>query len=172
LRSSSDGGTLGRMTGAPMLSSLEIALRLLAAFACGAVIGLNREFRHKPAGFRTFTLVSIGSAVVMIAIENGHGMPESSARVIQGILTGIGFLGAGVIFRRESPNKITGLTTAAAVWLTAALGVAAGMGQYILAGMTTVLSLVLLLFGRKFEHLLADHKKNGAEPGGDNQDAP
>ncbi len=99
----------------------------MAAFVCGALIGLNREFHRKPAGFRTFALVSLGSALVVIAME-GRGGPDSISRVIQGLLTGIGFLGAGVIFRREAPNKVSGLTTAAAIWLTAGLGASAGHG--------------------------------------------
>jgi putative Mg2+ transporter-C (MgtC) family protein len=158
----------------PALPFLEILLRLLMAFACGAVIGLNREFRHKPAGFRTFGLVSIGSAVVVIVmhLEGGSG-PDSVSRVIQGVLTGIGFLGAGVIFRRESPSKVTGLTTAAAVWLTAGLGIAAGAGQYAVAAAGMVMGLALLLLGGPFERLLTRNKKRpGDTPNGDSEDAP
>src|SRR5688500_1713477 len=106
----------------PDLPELEIVLRLLTAFACGAVIGLNREFQGKPAGFRTFGLVSIGSAVIVIVMEMEFGTgADAVSRVIQGVLTGIGFLGAGVIFRGQSPDQVEGLTTAAAVWLTAGL---------------------------------------------------
>jgi putative Mg2+ transporter-C (MgtC) family protein len=151
------------MTGAldqPALPFLEILLRLLMAFACGAVIGLNREFHHKPAGFRTFGLVSIGSAVVVIVMHlEVHAGPDAVSRVIQGVLTGIGFLGAGVIFRRESPSKVAGLTTAAAVWLTAGLGVAAGAGQYAVAAAGMVMGLILLLLGGPFERLLTRNRK-------------
>ncbi|HEV7714503.1 MAG TPA: MgtC/SapB family protein, partial [Steroidobacteraceae bacterium] len=81
------------------LANSEIALRLLTAFACGAVIGLNRDFHRKPAGFRTFGLVSIGSATVVLIMQQMYGSgPDAVSRVIQGVLTGIGFLGAGVIF--------------------------------------------------------------------------
>jgi putative Mg2+ transporter-C (MgtC) family protein len=154
------------------LPILDVALRLLAAFVCGGVIGLNREFHRKPAGFRTFGLVSIGSAVVVIAMEL-HGGPDSVSRVIQGILTGIGFLGAGVIFRREQATKVSGLTTAAAVWLTAGLGVAAGMGEYILTGAAVVMALLLLLLGGPFERLITGRDRKGdSAQGNDSEDAP
>ena len=154
------------------LPLLEILLRLLMAFACGAVIGLNREFHHKPAGFRTFGLVSIGSAVVVIVMQ-ANGGPDAVSRVIQGILTGIGFLGAGVIFRREQPNKVAGLTTAAAVWLTAGLGIAAGLGEYAVASDVIVICVLLLLLGGPFVRMIPPHgKKNGSDQGNDTEDAP
>jgi putative Mg2+ transporter-C (MgtC) family protein len=162
------------MTGdAAALSALQIVLRLLLAFACGAAIGLNREFHRKPAGFRTFALVSIGSAILVIVMQNGHGEPDAQSRVVQGIVTGIGFLGAGVIFRRESPSKVSGLTTAAAIWLTCGLGVASGLGQYVVAIAGTVLSLLLLLFGGPVERVLTGRdKKHGAKPCDDSEDPP
>ncbi len=155
------------------LPLLEVLLRLLMAFVCGAAIGLNREFHRKPAGFRTFALVSTGSAIVVIVMEGHGGGPDAVSRVIQGILTGIGFLGAGVIFRREAPSKVSGLTTAAAVWLTAGLGLAAGLGQYPVAIAGTVISLLLLLLGGPFERLITgNRKKNAREPGDGTDDAP
>ncbi len=154
------------------LPILEILLRLFAAFVGGAAIGLNREFHRKPAGFRTFALVSLGSAIVVIAMED-RGGPDAISRVVQGLVTGIGFLGAGVIFRREAPNKVSGLTTAAAVWLTAGLGTAAGLGQYRLVIAGTVIALLLLLLGGPFERLLTGRrKKNEPESGDDTDDAP
>jgi putative Mg2+ transporter-C (MgtC) family protein len=164
------------MSGAstPALPFLEILLRLLMAFACGAVIGLNREFHHKPAGFRTFGLVAIGSAVVVIVMHLDGGGSDAVSRVIQGVLTGIGFLGAGVIFRREAPNKVAGLTTAAAVWLTAGLGIAAGAGQYSVATAGMVMGLVLLLLGGPFERMMTrNNKKRPGDPqNGDSEDDP
>ena len=156
------------------LPVLQIVLRLLMAFACGAAIGLNREFHRKPAGFRTFALVSMGSALMVIVMQGAHGSPDAVSRVMQGIVTGIGFLGAGVIFRRESPVKVSGLTTAAAVWLTAGLGIASGLGQYAVAIAGAVLSLLLLLLGGPFERLITGRaKKNGdAGSGNDSEDAP
>jgi putative Mg2+ transporter-C (MgtC) family protein len=127
------------------LSHLEVVLRLLMAFACGAVIGLNREFHQKPAGFRTFGLVSIGSAVVvlMMELEQGSGA-DAVSRVVQGVLTGIGFLGAGVIFKEGL--SVRGLTTAASIWITAAVGILYGVGFYypaILATLATIGTLAL-----------------------------
>jgi putative Mg2+ transporter-C (MgtC) family protein len=142
------------------LPNLEILFRLLTAFVCGAAIGLNREFHRKPAGFRTFALLAIGSAVVVIVMEQEYRTgPDAVSRVIQGVLTGVGFLGAGVIFRRIAPAKVAGLTTAAAVWLTAGLGIAAGAGQFFVAFTAAGFGLVLLLLGGPFERLLARHKK-------------
>ncbi len=145
------------------LSILDILLRLLTAFASGAVIGLNREFHRKPAGFRTFALVSLGSAIVVISMEE-RGGADAISRVVQGLVTGIGFLGAGVIFQREAPNKVSGLTTAAAIWLTAGLGTAAGLGEYLLVIIGTLVSLALLLFGGPFERFLTRRRKAGNEP--------
>jgi putative Mg2+ transporter-C (MgtC) family protein len=134
---------------------LELALRLLTALGCGIVIGLNRDFHGKPAGARTFGLVGVGSAVVVIvilqAVDTGA---VALSRVIQGVVTGIGFLGAGVIFQRDSPTEVYGLTTAAAVWLTAGLGMAAGAGQYVIALFGLVFAMVLLLLGRRLENLV------------------
>jgi putative Mg2+ transporter-C (MgtC) family protein len=158
------------MTEPHELPHLEILLRLLAAFACGAVIGLNREFHRKPAGFRTFALLAIGSAVVVVVMEQEYGTgPDALSRVIQGVLTGVGFLGAGVIFRRMAPAKVAGLTTAAAVWLTAGLGVAAGAGQYFVAFTAAGLGLVLLLVGGPFERLLMKRKKKPDKPDLENE---
>lgn len=137
------------------LSTTEIALRLFTALACGAIIGLNRDFHRKPAGFRTFGLVSTGSALVVLVMHQTlGGGADAISRVVQGVLTGIGFIGAGVILHREPPRKVTGLTTAAAVWLTAGLGVAAGSGQYVIALVALGLALILLLAGGPVERFL------------------
>jgi putative Mg2+ transporter-C (MgtC) family protein len=141
---------------ADTLATSDVLLRLLTAFVCGAIIGLNREFRRKPAGFRTFTLVSVGSAVVVVTIGQTAGAgADAVSRVIQGVLTGIGFLGAGVILHR-APNRklVAGLTTSAAIWLTAGLGMASGAGQYVLALLGLAFAMVLLLLGGPFERLL------------------
>jgi len=138
------------------LATSELVLRLLTAFVCGATIGLNREFHRKPAGFRTFGLVSIGSAVVVLVIEQTLGAgADAVSRVIQKMLTNIGFLGAGVILHR-APNRklVAGLTTSAAIWLTAGLGMAAGAGQHLLAFIGLAFAMALLLLGGPFERLL------------------
>jgi putative Mg2+ transporter-C (MgtC) family protein len=159
------------------LSHLEVILRLLVALGCGAAIGLNREFHRKPAGFRTFGLVSIGAALVVLLMElEPHSGPDAVSRVVQGVLTGIGFLGAGVIFRRDSHKQVGGLTTAAAVWLTAGLGMAAGAGQFVVAIGGAVLGLALLLLGGPLERLLTrrgprdpDRDGNGDNGGPDGE---
>jgi len=138
-----------------MLSTTDILMRLGTALACGAIIGLNRDFRRKPAGFRTFGIVSMGSALVVIVMHNmPYGGADALSRVIQGVLTGIGFLGAGMILHRQQPAKIAGLTTAAAVWLTAAIGMAAGSGQLKLAWIAFALGMSLLLLGGPFERMM------------------
>jgi putative Mg2+ transporter-C (MgtC) family protein len=159
----------------PVLSAAEIALRLAVALGCGAVIGLNRDIRKKPAGFRTFGVVGLGSGLVVLVMHQMSGSgPDAVSRVVQGVLTGIGFLGAGMILHKVRIGKIAGLTTAAAVWLTATLGMAAGAGQIKLALLGLLFGMVLLLIGgpveRLFEHLLDrifPHKpKNGPTPHG------
>ena len=114
---------------------LEMAARLLAALAAGSVIGYERSFHGRPAGFRTHALVCLASSVLMlVTVYEAHWMREAAGRVqidptrmAQGILTGIGFLGAGVILREGL--SIRGLTTAAGIWMTAAIGVAVGLGH-------------------------------------------
>lgn len=140
----------------PVLGTSEIALRLGVALACGAIIGLNREFHRKPAGFRTFGLVGTGSALIVLMMHQMSGSgPDAVSRVVQGVVTGIGFLGSGVIFHRMAHAKVVGgLTTAAAVWLTAALGMAAGAGQLKLAGLGLVFGMVLLVVGKPLERVL------------------
>ena len=146
--------------------------RLLLALACGAVIGLNRDLHRKSAGFRTFGLVSVGSAVVALVITQVSPDVNAVSRVIQGVLTGIGFLGAGVILHQPTSSRVTGLTTAAAVWLTAGLGVACGLGEFPLALAGLAVALVILIIGRPIELYLerllpVKHGKHGgaaAEP--------
>lgn len=139
----------------PVMPASEIALRLAVALACGAAIGLNRDFHRKPAGFRTFGLVGLGSGLVVLMMHQMAGSgPDAVSRVIQGVLTGIGFLGAGMILHRMQPAKVAGLTTAAAVWLTAGLGMAAGAGQYKLAGLGLAIGLGMLLVGGPLERAL------------------
>jgi putative Mg2+ transporter-C (MgtC) family protein len=139
----------------PVLETTEIAVRLAMALGCGAVIGLNRDFHRKPAGFRTFGLVGLGSGLVVVLMHQMTGSgPDAVSRVVQGVLTGIGFLGAGMILHRVQANKIAGLTTAAAVWLTAGLGMAAGAGQLKLAALGLLFGLILLLIGGPFEQWL------------------
>jgi putative Mg2+ transporter-C (MgtC) family protein len=134
---------------------LEILPRIAAALACGISIGINRDLHRKPAGFRTFGLVALGAAIVTIAAQRlAPGDPAAASRVTQGILTGIGFLGAGLIVRRERSHGVSGLTTAAAVWTTAGLGVACGMGLYALALAGIAAALFVLVVGGPLERRL------------------
>jgi putative Mg2+ transporter-C (MgtC) family protein len=105
------------------------------------LIGLEREWREKAAGFRTLTLVSMGCAAFVLAVY--QVMPREVARMTAGISTGIGFLGAGTILRHR--GEVIGLTTAATVWVAAALGISAAMGAYVLTAVGTALSLFVLL---------------------------
>src|SRR5690348_6648178 len=104
-----------------------VVIRLLAATILGAVVGLQRERSGKPAGLRTHMLVSLGTAVVVSACTAVGMSSDGLSRVMQGIVTGIGFVGAGSILKLSQERKIKGLTTAAGLWITAAIGIAAGI---------------------------------------------
>lgn len=115
----------------------EVALRLVVATLAGAALGLNRELHGKPTGLRTLGLVGLGSAAAVMAVA-APGHEDNASRVVQGIVTGIGFLGAGVIVRPPRGMHIHGLTTAACAWTTACIGVLSGLGSW------RVLSVALL----------------------------
>jgi putative Mg2+ transporter-C (MgtC) family protein len=158
------------------VSTGEILTRLLIALACGGVIGLNRDLHRKSAGFRTFGLVSVGSATVALIIIQASADPNAVSRVIQGVLTGIGFLCAGVIIHQPTSNRVAGLTTAAAVWLTAGLGLACGLGQFALALAGLAVALLTLFVGRPIEIYLEKlcprkHDKARASEAQDPRDA-
>ena len=125
---------------AKMISGSETVIRLVFAVLAGGVIGLEREVVHKPAGMRTHMLVSLGSA--MFALITFETLPNEVARIIAGVATGVGFLGAGTIFRTKS--EVQGLTTAASVWTVAALGLAIGLGYYFIMAVAVVLIPVIL----------------------------
>ncbi len=122
----------------------RVVLRLLLAALLGGLLGIERESKGKAAGVRTHMLVSMGAALfVLLATQGGMEVNELS-RVMQGVIAGIGFLGAGTILKGENESKVQGLTTAAGIWLTAAIGVAAGMGRESTAVLSTLLVLVVL----------------------------
>lgn len=133
----------------------EILLRLTVAMLSGMAIGLNRDLRGKPIGVRTLGLVSLSSALVILPgsafVGSLHLSEDAASRVIQGVLTGIGFLGAGVIMRRQDRGGVKGLTTASTVWLAAALGVTAGLGAWFITIAGVVLALSLLIVGKSIE---------------------
>ena len=123
-----------------MIDNTEILLRLVVAAVAGGLIGLEREVVHKPAGVRTHMLVCLGSALfVLVTLQE---FPNESGRIIAGIATGVGFLGAGTIFKAKS--EVHGLTTAASVWAVSAVGLAIGLGYYLMTAVAVVLVLIIL----------------------------
>jgi putative Mg2+ transporter-C (MgtC) family protein len=125
------------------LSTLpESVFQLIVAVLVGALIGLEREYHDKSAGFRTIIFISVGSTLFTI-VSITLGGPGDQARIAAQIVTGVGFLGAGTILQNGG-GKLVGLTTAAMIWVVAAVGVAIGSGQYVLAGAATVVILLVL----------------------------
>lgn len=141
-----------------MNDHLEIFLRLLIAMLIGCVIGIDRNLRGKPTGMKTLGLVALGSALATMAAMNfslhADGYQDAVSRAIQGVITGIGFLGAGVIIHEQSTEKVRGLTTAASIWVTAAVGIVCGTGWWQVALMALVLILALFIVGRWLERKL------------------
>ena len=124
-----------------MNMTLEITLRLFVALLLGGIVGIEREFRSKDAGFRTHFLVALGSALFCIVSQYGFGIDlKDSSRVAAQVVSGIGFLGAGTIIFQK--NMVRGLTTAAGLWVTAAIGLACGTGMYAAAAIATVMILM------------------------------
>ncbi len=126
----------------------RIFLRLFMAMVLGGILGYERESAGSSAGFRTHMLVALGSALFVL-VPLGTGMPLSDmSRVLQGVVAGIGFLGAGAILKLGSELEVRGLTTAASIWLTSAVGIAAGMGREATAILATLFGLGVLLLAR------------------------
>jgi putative Mg2+ transporter-C (MgtC) family protein len=132
-----------------------VLLRMFAAVLLGAIVGIERERSGKPAGLRTHMLVSLGTALVVIGCQDAGMSLDGLSRVIQGIVTGIGFIGAGTILKLNEQREIQGLTTAAGLWMTAAIGVAVGLGILGLAVIGTVVTVLILVL----EHFL-DARRN------------
>lgn len=137
---------------------LDIGLRLGTATAVGVIIGVNRDLKEKPAGMRTLGLVALGAAVITISAIQYDGMaqhPDALSRVIQGVLqgimTGVGFIGAGAILRDTQAQRIEGVTTAASVWVTAALAIACAFAAWRVVVIGLVLALILLVVFAWFE---------------------
>lgn len=127
---------------------VHVIIRLVAATILGAIVGIQRETTHKPAGLRTHTLVSLATAVFVISCSSFGMSSDGLSRVIQGIITGIGFIGAGSILKLGEQHEIKGLTTAASVWMTAAIGVTVGLGNLGISLIVTALALIILALGR------------------------
>ena len=136
----------------------DIVGRLAAAMGAGVVIGVNRDLRGKPAGVRTHGLVAIGACLVTVIIMELSAMawpfnPDAVSRAMQGIITGIGFIGGGVILKLPASRSVQGLTTAASVWVTACLGIAFGAGMWRTALAALGLTFLVLLMGGPLEDL-------------------
>jgi putative Mg2+ transporter-C (MgtC) family protein len=142
------------------MDDLELVKRLCLSALFGGLLGLEREWRQKAAGLRTNILIAMGSAIfTMMSIDVSTGSGGDSTRIAAGIVTGIGFLGAGAIMRTGAGVK--GLTTAAMIWVNAAVGVAVGGGEYHLATIATIVSLVVLVLLGPVERALA-HRRHTA----------
>ena len=134
-----------------MLNWTEVVFRLTVATLAGTAIGLDRDLRGKPSGVRTMSIVALGSATIVLAAQYPAHTAADSSRVMQGIITGIGFLGAGVILRNPSGGRVQGLTTAASIWLTACIGAACGAGAWPIVAVSALLVFVVLGFGKVLE---------------------
>lgn len=138
----------------------RVVIRLIMAALLGGLLGLEREHRGKAAGLRTHMLVAIGAALfVLIPQQAGVKDPDLS-RVLQGVTAGVGFLGAGTIIKSTSEEKVKGLTTAAGIWLTAAIGVAVGMGREASAVLSTLLALLVLSMSHRIAGFLERSEAN------------
>lgn len=139
------GTALAREFALPDVQTMtSIVVRVLTAAVLGGIVGWEREHKGRAAGLKTHILVSIGSALFVLAPYLAGISGGDITRVMQGIVSGIGFLGAGAILKLEKGERIEGLTTAAGIWMTAAIGMAAGMGQEIVALVTTICALVVV----------------------------
>jgi putative Mg2+ transporter-C (MgtC) family protein len=138
----------------------HVAVRLVFAAIVGGLLGLERELAGKEAGLRTHMLVCVGAALfVLIPQLEGLDVADMS-RVIQGIVTGVGFLGAGTILKQEEERRIHGLTTAAGIWLTAAVGIGVGIGRLGSALLGSLMAFVILSLIAKFENRFAYRRRH------------
>jgi putative Mg2+ transporter-C (MgtC) family protein len=151
---------------AALLDWSEIVLRLGVATLAGGLIGLDRDLHGKPIGLKTLGLVGLATAMVVV-LTNSSGdlakISDAASRVMQGILTGIGFLGAGVIVHAQRHFKVHGLTSAACTWLTACIGIVCGVGQWRIAAIAIAIAFTLLIVGRQLEHWLHGMLSGGGD---------
>ncbi len=142
--------------GAFLSTALDALPSLGLATLFGSILGLNRQLHRKPAGLRTHALVALGAALVCrTTVSYAPADPDATSRVLQGIVTGIGFIGAGVIMHHDSENRVEGLTTAASIWLAAMLGLSCGTGRVAEATLALVIALLVLIVGGKLERSFA-----------------
>jgi putative Mg2+ transporter-C (MgtC) family protein len=155
----------------PFAHAPDVPLRLVFAVAAGAAIGLNRWLYHKPAGLGTHALVALGAALAAIVATRTPGAdPSAASRVIQGLVTGVGFIGAGVIMRENSSQQVHGLTTAASIWTSAILGIACGISEFVIAATGLILTLLILVASKPLEEALRKFvKRRSEEPAQDSK---
>jgi putative Mg2+ transporter-C (MgtC) family protein len=139
-----------------MSDYLAITSRLVSAVLIGGIIGVDRSLRGKPSGMKTLGLVALGASLATMAsmgfdLDAAARDTDAISRVIQGIITGIGFLGVGVIVHERGFEKVRGLTTAASIWVTAAIGIVCGMGSWKIASIAALIVLALFILGRPLE---------------------
>ncbi|WP_029204830.1 MgtC/SapB family protein [Leisingera sp. ANG-S] len=143
-------------------TQLDWALRLTVALAGGALLGLDRELRHRRVGIRTYMMVSLGAAAfIIVGLEFGRqmqaeGLSSDPTRVTQGLMGAIGFIGAGAIIKGD--KRVGGITTAASIWVSGAVGMAAGLGFTVMAFLTAGLAALLLSVSRLMAHRGADDR--------------
>lgn len=152
------------------MTNAELCLRMVVAVVCGTIIGAEREWRGKPAGLRTNIMICLGAAIfTLISAQIAAAYNGDATRVAAQIVTGIGFIGAGAIIRAE--GGVHGLTTAATIWLVAAIGMCCGAGFYFLAGTSTAIAFLILLGLAPLDTYLAklrgrkDHHQDDANGG-------
>lgn len=135
---------------------IDVLKRLALAAACGSIIGLNRYLFHKDAGMRTNALVALGAAMATVVVMDvADSDSQALSRVLQGLVTGVGFIGAGVIMRDGGTQRVRGLTTAASIWISSILGIAMGAGDYWVGLCGLGLTLLVLLIGKPIEKNIA-----------------
>ncbi len=128
----------------------RVLVRIVVALLLGALIGYERELRQSSAGLRTHMLVALGAALFVLVPQQAGVSDGDMSRVLQGVIAGVGFLGAGAVLKRDDSDQIRGLTTAASIWVTAAIGIAVGMGREATAVIGTVAVLMVLAVLRRF----------------------
>lgn len=140
-----------------MLHTFDIFSRIILAVVAGGLVGVNRDLHGKPSGVRVHALVSLGAALVTLAsmqLGTDGSNQDAISRVIQGIVGGIGFLGAGVILRGENGLRVYHVATAASIWVTAALGILCGLGQWKIAVLGVLAVVIILVVGSKIDNSL------------------
>jgi putative Mg2+ transporter-C (MgtC) family protein len=143
----------------------RVVIRLLMASVLGGILGAQREQTGKPAGLRTHMLVSLGAALFVLASLESGMTPADLSRVIQGLATGIGFIGGGAILKLSEEHNIRGLTSAAAIWMTAAIGVAVGLGRLWMAMLSALLTWFILAILARIERRISAAPRARADDG-------